>query len=64
MPNKGEKFHIKYAMQLIFVIVAGLILARIIAANFKLDSIIVNDFIANFSFTDVASIAFLPSDWQ
>ena len=48
MPNKGEKFHIKQEMQLIFFIVADLIHARIIVADFKLDSI-VNDF----SFTDL-----------
>ena len=48
MPNKGEKFHIKKAMQLIFVIVADLIHARIIVADSKLDSIIVVDFL----FTD------------
>ena len=51
-------------MQLIFIIVANLIHARIIVADFKSDSIIVNDFIANFLFTDVALIVFLPSDWQ
>ena len=51
-------------MQLIFVIVANLIHTRIIVADFKSGSIIVNDFIADFSFTDVASIVFLPSDWQ
>ena len=51
-------------MQLIFLIVADLIHARIIVADSKSDSIIVNDFIADFSFTDVASIVFLPSDWQ
>ena len=51
-------------MQLIFIIVVDLIHARIIVADSKLDSIIVNDFIADFSFTDVTSIFFLPSDWQ
>ena len=51
-------------MQLIFIIVADLIHARIIVADSKLDRIIVNDFIADFSFTDVTSIVFLPSDWQ
>ena len=51
-------------MQLIFIIVADLIHAHIIVADSKSDSIIVNDFIADFSFTDVASIVFLPSDWQ
>ena len=52
-------------MQLIFIIVADLIHARIIiVADSKSDSIIVNDFIADFSFTDLASIVFLPSDWQ
>ena len=51
-------------MQLIFVIVADLIHAHIIVADLKLNSIIVNDFTAHFSFTDVASIVFLPSDWQ
>ena len=44
MPNKGEKFHIKWAMQLIFVIVANLIHAHIIVADSKSDSIIVVDF--------------------
>ena len=39
-------------MQLRFVIVADLIHARIIVADSKSDSIIVNDFIADFSFTD------------
>ena len=48
-------------MQLI--IVADLIHARIIVADLKSDSIIVNNFIADFSFIDVA-IVFLPSDWQ
>ena len=38
--------------------------AHIIVADSKWDSIIVNDFIANFSFTDVTLIVFLPSDWQ
>ena len=51
-------------MQLIFIIIADLIHAHIIVANFKSDSIIVNDFIADFLFTDVASIVFLPTDWQ
>ena len=51
-------------MQLTFIIVADLIHAHIIVADSKSDSIIVVDFIANFSFTDVASIVFLPSDWQ
>ena len=48
--------------QLIFIIVADLIHAHIIVANSKSDSIIVDDFIADFSFTDVTSIVFLPSD--
>ena len=47
-----------------FIIVADLIHAHIIVADSKLDSIIVNDFIADFLFTDVTSIVFLPSDWQ
>ena len=51
-------------MQLIFIIVANLIHAHIIVADSKSDSIIINDFIADFLFTDVASIVFLPSDWQ
>ena len=51
-------------MQLILVIVADLIHAHIIVADSKSDSIIVNDFIADFLFTDVTSIVFLPSDWQ
>ena len=40
-------------MQPIFIIVADVIHARIIVADSKLDSIIVNDFIVDFSFTDV-----------
>ena len=51
-------------MQLIFVIVADLIHAHIIVADSKSDSIIVNDFIADFLVTDVTSIVFFPSDWQ
>ena len=51
-------------MQLIFIIVANVIHAHIIVADSKSDSIIVNNFIADFSFTDVTSIVFLLSDWQ
>ena len=71
--NKGEKLHINYLYTLhtvhtyttqnIFCIIANLVHACIIAANWTLDSIIVADFLANFLFTVLPrNCVMVPSD--